>query len=97
MLNQETLDKLYAAVEKPARYLGGEWNEIVASYDFREFAFRVNGQEMRFPWSGRAWAFKPAIFGGHDKTELGCGKGKPSYFKGLLRRLDIEHNCKGRP
>lgn len=79
------------------KVMNGEWNEIVASYDFREFAFRVNGQEMRFPWSGRAWAFKPAIFGGHDKAELGCGKGKPSYFKGLLRRLDIEHNCKGRP
>ena len=75
----------------------GEWNEIVASYDFREFTFRVNGQERRFPWSGRAWAFKPSIFGGHDKTELGCGNEKPSYFRGLLRRLAIEHNCKGHP
>ena len=29
MLGQERLDRLLAAVEKPARYLGGEWNEIV--------------------------------------------------------------------
>ena len=38
MLNQETLDKLYAAVEKPARYLGGEWNEIVKDEAALRFA-----------------------------------------------------------
>lgn len=38
MLNQETLDKLYAAVEKPARYLGGEWNEIVKNEAALRFA-----------------------------------------------------------
>ena len=72
----------------------GEWNEIVAAYNFNEIIFMVNGVERRFPWSGRAWAFKPAIFGGHDKAELGCGNEKPSYFKGLLRKLTIEHNCR---
>ncbi len=72
----------------------GEWNEISASYDFRELKFRVNGVEKAFPWSGRACFFKPAIFGGHDKAELGCGKEKPAYFKGLLRKLTIEHNAK---
>lgn len=38
MLNQETLDKLYAAVEKPARYLGGEWNEIMKDEAALRFA-----------------------------------------------------------
>jgi len=36
MLNREELDKLLNAVEKPARYLGGEYNEIVKEEaDFR--------------------------------------------------------------
>ncbi len=74
----------------------GEWNDISVSYDFREFAFGVNGEVKRFPWSGRPCFFKPAIFGGHDKTELGCGSEPPAYFRGLLRRLSIEHNVHNR-
>ncbi len=69
-----------------------EWNEIVVTYDFREFVFRVNGVERRFPWTGRAWCFKPAIFGGHDKIELSGSREAPGYFRGWLRKLSIRHN-----
>ena len=72
----------------------GEWNEIFVSYDFRELVFRVNGVARRLPWEGRAYAFKPAIFGGHDKVELGTGKVPPGYFRGLLRRFTIHHNAR---
>ena len=69
----------------------GAWNEISVSYDFRTFAFRVNGAERRFPWTGRAWCFKPSIFGGHDKLELSGGADNPVYYRGLLRKLSIRH------
>jgi len=68
-----------------------EWNSISVSYDFGKFVFTVNGETKEFPWTGRAWAFKPAVFGGHDKTELAPGKAKPRYFRGLLRKLEIRH------
>lgn len=69
----------------------GAWNDISVAYDFKEFVFRVNGSERRFPWSGRAWCFKPSIFGGHDKQELSGGKDQPAYYRGLLRKLSIRH------
>ena len=70
---------------------GGEWNAISVSYDFAQFVFTVNGQSKSFPWTGRAYAFKPSMFGGHDKLELSGSKVKPVYYKGLLRRLHIRH------
>lgn len=69
----------------------GAWNDISVSYDFKEFVFRVNGVEKRFPWTGRAWCFKPSIFGGHDKQELSGSKDQPVYYRGLLRKLSIRH------
>ena len=69
----------------------GEWNKISVRYDFNEFVFRVNGVEKRMPWQGRAWSFKPSVFGGHNKAELSGSSEKPVYFKGLLRNLAIRH------
>ena len=69
----------------------GAWNSISVSYDFTRFVFAVNGQRHEVPWVGRAWAFKPAIFGGHDKTELAPSNVKLRYFRGLLRKLEIRH------
>ena len=47
MLEQERLDRLLAAVEKPARYLGGEWNEIVKEEARLRFALSLHLQQSR--------------------------------------------------
>ena len=39
---------------------------------------------------GRAYAFKSAIFGGHDKQEF-APDGPLVFFKGDLRKLGIRH------
>ena len=39
---------------------------------------------------GRAYAFKSAIFGGHDKQEF-APEGPLFFFKGDLRKLRIRH------
>ena len=69
----------------------GEWNAISVSYDFNRIVFRVDGREKALPWRGRAYAFMPAVFGGHDALELTGGRDRPSWFKGLLRHLAIKH------
>ena len=69
----------------------GAWNKISVGYDFSKLTFTVNGQTRAFPWRGRAWAFKPSIFGGHDKAELAPRGKKPCYFKGLLRKIAMRH------
>ena len=69
----------------------GTWNKISVGYDFAKLTFTVNGQTRTFPWNGRAWAFKPSIFGGHDKAELAPRGKKPCYFKGLLRKIVLRH------
>jgi len=69
----------------------GEWSRVSVSYDFTEFIFKVNGVKKVIPWRGRAWGFRPSVFGGHDKNELSPGGGSPVYYCGLLRKLDIRH------
>ncbi|HNX04206.1 MAG TPA: hypothetical protein PKI32_01820, partial [Opitutales bacterium] len=69
----------------------GEWNAITVSYDFETLVFNVNGVENRMPWRGRAYAFRPSIFGGNDKLEMSASTIPPVYYKGLLRRLEIRH------
>lgn len=68
----------------------GAWNDIEVKYDFRQLTFTVNGKSESFPFSGRAFAFKSAVFGGHDKVEYAPDE-PLVFFKGDLRNLAISH------
>lgn len=67
-----------------------EWNHIEINYDFHKLTFTVNGKSKSFPFTGRAYAFKSAIFGGHDKAEYAPDE-LLGFFKGDLRKLAIRH------
>ncbi len=68
----------------------GEWNRVAVRYDFNNLTFTVNGQSKSFPFTGRAYAFKSAVFGGHDKAEYAPDE-PLTFFKGDLRELSIRH------
>ena len=69
----------------------GAWNRIEVKYDFSRLAFTVNGKSEIIPFRGRAYAFKSAIFGGHDKREYAPDDEPLVFFKGDLRKLAIRH------
>ncbi len=68
----------------------GQWYQVSICYDFRILRFRINDQSLDFPFNRRAYAFKPAIFGGHSKYEFKVPQNIP-FFKGKLLRLCIKH------
>ena len=68
----------------------GKWSSITVSYDLHHLTFTVNRHVKRFPFSARAYSFKPAIFGGHTKNEF-APPGPLAFYKGDLRALRIRH------
>ena len=85
---EKNLQNFKFATSLPVR--NGEWNRIEVKYDFSRLTFTVNGKSESFPFRGRAYAFKSAIFGGHDKQEF-APEGPLFFFKGDLRKLRIRH------
>ena len=85
---EKNLQNFSFATSLPVK--NGEWNRIEVKYDFSRLTFTVNGKSESIPFRGRAYAFKSAIFGGHDKREF-APDGPLVFFKGDLRRLSIRH------
>ena len=85
---EKNLRNFKFATSLPVR--NGAWNRIEVKYDFSRLAFTVNGKSEIIPFRGRAYAFKSAIFGGHDKREYAPDE-PLVFFKGDLRKLAIRH------